>query len=258
MPSKKDQIIIRGRAVSIDSFKPFDFEQAEINHVADGIRELGEDSRTGISNPTDLVNGSPLFHLEGLIRYQWLQLDCCKTGQITLDDLSNTSDFIHEEHHVDSLNCTKTSFYFRFLRHVVYLSNHPENIWEDEIERICESMAGMRSHIQLSLNASRKRSSQKRCKEILVEAFFSEFILDNWSSEDIKNSSIKKIANKIYGDLSDKHEKNWPEIGIIDVTYDDQTKVISYPNHKKKNQREKITPSQLMTKLRKIKKDFLG
>ena len=162
------QIIIRGHAFNTDFFKPRYMEQAEISRVTDGIRQLGVDSRTGVADPVDLANHSPLLWIEGLIRYQWLQLECCKTGQITLEDLSTSSDFIHEQHHVDSLNCTKTSFYYRFLRNVVYLSNHPEDIWEDDIERICEAMAGMNSYIQPTLNASKKRSVKIRPKEKLV------------------------------------------------------------------------------------------
>jgi len=263
MPKSKEQkyrIIIRGRSFDADSFKQHDFEQAEISHVADGIRQLVVDSRAGVADPVDLVDGSPLLHVEGLIRYQWLQLECCKTGQITLEDLLTSSDVIREQDHVDSLNCTKTSFYYRFLRNVVYLSETPRDIWEGDIERICEAMAGMHSYIQPSLNASKKRSTQKRTKEKLIAAYFEDFILGaaRWTREDIENSTISKIANKIYFCLSNEHDLNRPEIGVIDVNYDDQTKVISYPDHKKESGREGINRKQLETKLRKIRKEFLS
>ncbi len=208
MPNTKttdEKIVIRGLTFSKDYFKPSVFDECALPGIISFLTDIGEIAREradkGYYDYDSLVNNSPLFYIEGLLRYQLNKLD--DELPLDLDGLITPSDFSHGKEFIHSLGCvcnSKVVFLFDFLDDIVALSHYPDQIDEAAIDKIALNLRA------LSFLTESQLTNEIKPKDIAFEKF--AHIV--WQKMGAKKITAQQFWNKAVSILS--NDKNAGEV----------------------------------------------
>jgi len=204
------KIVIQGKEYNLDLFKPHDIDECEFPSLLRVIEEVGEFAADGYEDMASIVRGSPLLHIEGLIRYQLIKHDSDSHG-LSIKCLETTSDFFHERHFVEhNINCSKIVFLFNFLHDIVFLSDSPQYITKEELDKIKNNLRTliMLCDSQLTAQKSHKNKTKNDFK------MFAYYV---WTRNNCENIKPAKFWNKAISILIEHS-------GELELGYKDKTR----------------------------------
>ncbi len=204
------KIIIQGESYGMDSFKPHHIDEFEICRVLRVIEEVGEFSVKGHRDMRSIVRHSPLLHIEGLIRFQLIKRKS-ETHGLCLEYLETTSDFLHQSSYVDNhISCPRIVFLFNFLYDIVSLSNSPEYITREKLDKIKSNLRTLNVSFESQITGARSHENKTKNK-------FEGFAYYVW-----KTNNCEKIKPAIFWDKAIALLKD--NFGEIELGYKDKTK----------------------------------
>lgn len=208
MPKTKttdEKIVIRGLTFSKDYFKPLVFDECALPGIISSLTDIGKIAREradkGRYDNDSLVNNSPLFYIEGLLRYQLNKID--DELPLDVDDLITPSDFLHGKgfiHSLDYVCNSKVVFLFDFLDDIVTFSHYPDQLDEVVINRIALNLRALSFLVESQLTGAIKP------KDIAFERF--AYIV--WQKMGANEISAKQFWDRAVSILS--NDKNAGEV----------------------------------------------